>query len=208
MRGRITAACIRVLLATIEATRKKSTSLFHVVAQLVIVRLIICMLYKGKVSTTALQALSARPLLRSFELPSLTNFKCCCFFFCMKWTQQDGSPFVCVCWIESLLALIVVVWLKAHLLTMRFSGTENDTAEQREVTGQEYIDTKTTNKEKIGKKNCYRNPSKPSSLPLIWMGMARAYALATRRLRSMTMSLAQISSSIWCHLSKTSWMWS
>jgi hypothetical protein len=32
--------------------------------------------------------------------------------------------------------------------------------------------------------------------------------LATRRLRSMTMSLAQISSSIWCHLSKTSWMWS
>ena len=54
----------------------------------------------------------------------------------------------------------------------------------------------------------YRNPSNPSSLPLIWMGMARAYAFATRRLRYITMSLAQISSSIWCHLSSTSWMWS
>ena len=148
MRGRITAACIRVLLATIEATRKKSTSLFHVVAQLVIVRLIICMLYKGKVSTTVV-ALSAWPLPRSLELPSLTNFKCfffCffCFFFCMKWTQQDGSPFVCVLNRKFVgpVFFVVVVWLKAHLLTMRFSGTENDTAEQREVTGQEYIDTK------------------------------------------------------------------
>jgi hypothetical protein len=96
MRGRITAACIRVLLATIEATRKKSTSLFHVVAQLVIVRLIICMLYKGKVSTTALQALSARPLLRSFELPSLTNFKCCCCFFLHEMDTTRRKP-VCVC---------------------------------------------------------------------------------------------------------------
>lgn len=33
-----------------------------------------------------------------------------------------------------------ILWLKAHLLTVRFSGTlqkKNDTAEQREVTGQE-----------------------------------------------------------------------
>lgn len=61
---------------------------------------------------------------------------------------------------------------------------------------------------KRGNAGAHRKPSKPSSLPLIWMGMARAYALATRRLRSITMSLAQISSSIWCHLSSTSWMWS
>ena len=128
MRGRITAACIRVLLATIEATRKKSTSLFHVVAQLVIVRLIICMLYKGKVSTTAV-ALSAWPLPRSLELPSLTNFKCfffCffCFFFLHEMDTTRRKPvcvraeskvcwpclFCCCCLIEGSLTHYEVQW--------------------------------------------------------------------------------------------------
>lgn len=42
----------------------------------------------------------------------------------------------------------------------------------------------------------YRMPSKPSSEPFIVKTGARAYALATRRLRSNTITLAHISSSI------------
>lgn len=49
-------------------------------------------------------------------------------------------------------------------------------------------------------------PSKPSSELLIVNIGARAYALATRRLPSNTIILAQISSSIWSHLSSTSWI--
>lgn len=49
-------------------------------------------------------------------------------------------------------------------------------------------------------------PSKPSSELFIVKTGARAYALATRRLPSNTIILAQISSSIWSHLSRTSWM--
>lgn len=49
-------------------------------------------------------------------------------------------------------------------------------------------------------------PSNPSSELFIVKIGARAYALATRRLPSNTMILAQISSSIWSHLSSTSWM--
>lgn len=52
----------------------------------------------------------------------------------------------------------------------------------------------------------YRMPSKPSSEPLMVSTGARAYALATRRLRSKTITLAQISSSICVHLSSTSCM--
>lgn len=52
----------------------------------------------------------------------------------------------------------------------------------------------------------YLMPSKPSSEPLIVNTGARAYALATRRLRSNTITLAHISSSICVHLSKTSCM--
>ena len=123
MRGRITAACIRVLLATIEATRKKSTSLFHVVAQLVIVRLIICMLYKGKVSTTAV-ALSAWPLPRSLELPSLTNFKCFCLFFFFAWNGHNKTEArLCACWIESLLALSFLLLLFDWRLTYSLWGS-------------------------------------------------------------------------------------
>lgn len=49
-------------------------------------------------------------------------------------------------------------------------------------------------------------PSKPSSEPFIVSTGARAYAFATRRFRSKTITLAHISSSICVHLSKTSWM--
>lgn len=49
-------------------------------------------------------------------------------------------------------------------------------------------------------------PSNPSSELLMVKIGARAYALATRRLPSKTISFAQISSSIWFHLSSTSWI--
>lgn len=52
----------------------------------------------------------------------------------------------------------------------------------------------------------YLIPSNPSSELFIVKIGARAYALATRRLPSNTMILAQISSSIWSHLSSTSWI--
>lgn len=54
----------------------------------------------------------------------------------------------------------------------------------------------------------YLKPSNPSSLPLMVSTGARAYALATLLFLSSTITLAQISSSIWVHLSNTSWMWS
>lgn len=54
----------------------------------------------------------------------------------------------------------------------------------------------------------YRNPSKPSSEPLTVNTGALAYAFATLLFLSRTITFAQISSSIWFHLSKTSWMWS
>lgn len=54
------------------------------------------------------------------------------------------------------------------------------------------------------KKKTYRIPSKPSSEPFIVKTGARAYALATRRFRSNTITFAQISSSICVHLSNTS----
>ena len=53
-----------------------------------------------------------------------------------------------------------------------------------------------------------RNPSKPSVLPLTVITGALAYALATLRFRSRTITLAQISSSMLSHLSRTSCMWS
>ena len=51
-------------------------------------------------------------------------------------------------------------------------------------------------------------PSKPTSDPWMVSTPTRAYALATRRFRSKTMILAQISSSIESHLERTSLMWS
>lgn len=58
------------------------------------------------------------------------------------------------------------------------------------------------------KRVTYLNPSKPSSEPFTVSTGALAYAFATRRLRSKTITFAQISSSIWVHLSNTSCMWS
>lgn len=54
----------------------------------------------------------------------------------------------------------------------------------------------------------YLNPSKPSSEPFTVRTGARAYALATLLFLSRTMTFAQISSSIWVHLSRTSCIWS
>lgn len=64
------------------------------------------------------------------------------------------------------------------------------------------------------KKACKNNiwayliPSNPSSEPFIVNTGARAYALATRRFLSNTITFAHISSSICVHLSNTSCMWS
>lgn len=52
----------------------------------------------------------------------------------------------------------------------------------------------------------HRKPSKPSSEPFIVSTGARAYAFATLRFLSRTITLAQISSSICVHLSSTSCM--
>ena len=52
------------------------------------------------------------------------------------------------------------------------------------------------------------NPSNPSCPPFTVSTSARAYALATLLLRSRTMILAQISSSMLSHLSITSCKWS
>lgn len=54
----------------------------------------------------------------------------------------------------------------------------------------------------------YLNPSNPSLEPFIVRTGALAYAFATRLFLSKTITFAQISSSIWFHLSKTSCMWS
>lgn len=54
----------------------------------------------------------------------------------------------------------------------------------------------------------YLIPSKPSSDPFTVRTGTRAYAFATRRFLSNTITFAQISSSIWRHLSRTSWRWS
>lgn len=52
----------------------------------------------------------------------------------------------------------------------------------------------------------YLKPSNPSLDPLIVRTGALAYAFATLRFLSKTITLAQISSSIWFHLSSTSWI--
>lgn len=147
MRGRIGAACThsfvagqsgrlrlrgRTRLPHFSSLRKSSPAVSH--------HLHTTQLYKEKVSTVAVVAvvLSARPLPPWHTEPCLTNF-ILHEMDTTRWKPIFFFFFSSSRWIESLLALSMF-WYWRLTYSLRGSAgryKKNDTAEQREVTGQE-----------------------------------------------------------------------